>query len=77
MKTLALRQIGNSQGIILEKTILELIGADQKNTVFAIRVEDGELILRPLNAKEQKEMIKRAAKEITQEQAPILKKLAK
>lgn len=77
MKTLALRQIGNSQGVLLEKTILELIGADQKNTVFALRIENGELILRPLTRAEQKEMIKKAAKDITDEQAPILKKLAK
>lgn len=77
MKTLALRQIGNSQGVLLEKTILELIGADQKNTVFALRIENGELILRPLTRAEQKEMIKKAAKDITEEQAPILKKLAK
>ncbi len=77
MKTLALRQIGNSQGVLLEKTILELVGADQKNTVFALRIEGGELILRPLTRAEQKEMIKKAAAGITEEQAPILKKLAK
>lgn len=77
MKTLALRQIGNSQGVLLEKTILELIGADQKNTVFALRIENGELHLRPITKAEQKELIKKAAKGITEEQAPILKKLAK
>lgn len=77
MKTLALRQIGNSQGVLLEKTILELIGADQKNTVFALRIENGELHLRPITKSEQKELIKKAAKGITEEQAPILKKLAK
>lgn len=77
MKTLALRQIGNSQGVLLEKTILELIGADQKNTVFALRIENGELHLRPITTAEQKELIKKAAKGITEEQAPILKKLAK
>jgi len=55
----------------------QLLGADQKNTVFAIRIEDGALILRPLTRAEQKEMIKKAAKGITEEQAPILKKLAK
>jgi len=77
MKTLALRQIGNSQGIILEKTILELIGADEKTAVFALRVEKGELILRPLSREEQKAMIKKAAKSVSEDQAPILKKLAK
>ena len=77
MKTLALRQIGNSQGVLLEKTILELIGADQKNTVFALRIENGELHLRPITKAEQKELIKKAAKGIAEEQAPILKKLAK
>ena len=77
MKTLALRQIGNSQGVLLEKTILELIGADDKNTVFALRIENGELHLRPITKAEQKELIKKAARGVTQEQAPILKKLAK
>lgn len=77
MKTLALRQIGNSQGVLLEKTILELIGADQKNTVFALRIENGEIHLRPITKAEQKELIKKAAKGISEEQAPILKKLAK
>lgn len=77
MKTLALRQIGNSQGVLLEKTILELIGADQKNTVFALRIENGELHLRPITKAEQKELIKKTVKGITEEQAPVLKKLAK
>ena len=77
MKILALRQIGNSQGVLLEKTLLELVGADQKNVVFAVKVEGGEIILRPLTRAEQKEMIKRAAKDIIEEQASILKKLAK
>ena len=77
MKTLALRQIGNSQGVLLEKTILELIGADDKNTVFALRIENGELHLRPITKAEQKELIKKAARGVTREQAPILKKLAK
>jgi antitoxin component of MazEF toxin-antitoxin module len=77
MKTLALRQIGNSQGVLLEKTVLELIGADEKNTVFALRIENGELHLRPVTKSEQKELIKKAAKGITQEQSTVLKKLAK
>lgn len=77
MKTVALRQIGNSQGVLLEKTILELIGADEKNTVFALRIENGEIHLRPVTKTEQKELIKKAARSVTQEQAPILKKLAK
>lgn len=77
MKTLALRQIGNSQGVLLEKTVLELIGADEKNTVFALRIENGELHLRPVTKSEQKELIKKAAKSITQEQSTVLKKLAK
>ncbi len=76
MKTIALRQIGNSQGVILEKTILELVGADEKNSVFAMKIENGEIRLRPLTRAEQKEMIKKASKEIAQDQAPILKKLA-
>lgn len=77
MKTVALRQIGNSQGVLLEKTILELIGADSQNTVFTLRIENGELHLRPITKAEQKELIKKAAQGVTQEQSSILKKLAK
>ncbi len=77
MKTLPLRKIGNSQGIILEKTILELIGADEKTAVFAVQVDNGALVLRPLSREEQKAMIKKAARAVAEDQAPILKKLAK
>lgn len=77
MKTVALRQIGNSQGIILEKTILELVHADEKNAVFDVQVEGNKIVLRPLSKAEQKAMIMKAAQEVTDEQAPILKKLAK
>ena len=77
MKTVALRQIGNSQGIILEKTILELVHADEKNAVFDVQVEGNKIVLRPLSKAEQKAMIMKAAQDVTDEQAPILKKLAK
>ncbi|MCB0367776.1 MAG: hypothetical protein H6624_02480 [Bdellovibrionaceae bacterium] len=76
MKTLPLRKIGNSQGVILEKTILELVGADDQNAVFALNIENGEIRLRPLTRAEQKEMIKKAAKKVTKDQARILKKLS-
>lgn len=80
MKTLALRKIGNSQGVILEKTILELIGADEhsdeQSIVFVLKVKDGEIRLRPLTRAEQKEMIRKASKKVAVDQAPILKKLA-
>jgi antitoxin component of MazEF toxin-antitoxin module len=76
MKTIALRKIGNSQGIILEKTILDLVGADQENVVFELKVSEHELSLRPLSRQEQKKMIREAAKAVSQEQEPILKKLA-
>ena len=77
MKTLALRKIGNSQGVILEKTILDLIGADEQNTVFELKIKDDQVILRPLSRSEQKAMIKTAASQVAKDQAPILKKLAK
>ncbi len=53
------------------------IGADERNTVFALRIENGELHLRPMTKAEQKELIKKAARSVTQDQAGILKKLAK
>lgn len=77
MKIVPLRKIGNSQGVLLEKTILELVDVDDKNAVFAVKIENGEIRLRPITKAEQKTLIKKAAKTVMTEQSPILKKLAK
>jgi len=75
MKTAALRKIGNSQGIILDKTLLDLVGADPA-TVFSVRVEGSQLILDPIPRAKQKAMIKEASKKVMKNQASTLKKLA-
>ncbi len=76
MKTAALRKIGNSQGIILDKTLLDLVGADSDSIVFQVKVNDGEISLRPLSRKDQKALIREASELVSNEQQPILKKLA-
>jgi antitoxin component of MazEF toxin-antitoxin module len=75
MKTAALRKIGNSQGVILDKTLLDLVGANSA-TVFSIRVEGSQLILDPISKDKQKAMIKEASKKVIKNQSAILKKLA-
>jgi len=76
MKTVALRKIGNSQGILLDKTLLDLAGAEPDSAVFEVKVNDGEILLKPLSRKQQKDLIRKASSEISKEQQPILKKLA-
>lgn len=61
----------------MEKTILELVNADEKNAVFDVQVDGNKIVLRPLSRAEQKAMIMKAAREVTEEQAPVLEKLAK
>lgn len=42
---LSLRQIGNSQGVVIPKPVLEQLGLDAKAGV-AMTIEDGALVLR-------------------------------
>jgi antitoxin component of MazEF toxin-antitoxin module len=76
MKTIALRKIGNSQGVILDKTILDLVGAGEENVVFELRLKGNEISLRPVDRAEQKKRIREASKAVQRDQRPILKKLA-
>lgn len=41
---------GNSLAVILDKILLEMVGAD-KDTVFEVSVRGGAIVLRPVNAK--------------------------
>lgn len=45
--TLKVRKVGNSSGVILPKSLLEEMGLEEGDEVFAIREADGSLRLTP------------------------------
>ena len=76
MKTSALRKIGNSQGIILDKTILDLVEANRDDAVFKVEIKNGKIVLSLLTKAEQKKVIHKTAQSVAKKQSKILKKLA-
>lgn len=76
MLTKALKKVGNSQAIFLDKTLLGLIGAHE-DTVFKVSVEGSKIVLEPMTQKEFKEEAMNVAKRVMKIHAPTLKKLAK
>ncbi len=77
MKTVALRKIGNSQGVILDKSILDLVEASGPNTVFKLKIKNGAIVLEPLSDADKQKIALNAAEKITKEQKGILDKLSK
>ena len=76
MLTKALKKVGNSQAIFLDKTLLGLIGA-QDDTIFKISIEGSKVILEPITSKEIKEEAMNVAKRVMKTHSATLKKLAK
>jgi antitoxin component of MazEF toxin-antitoxin module len=64
-----LQKIGNSRGIIIDRTILDLLDVPE-DASFEVTQEKGGLFLRPLNAKE-------AYMKVAQKHRKSLDKLAK
>lgn len=73
LKTLA--RHGNSMALVIEKPILELIGA-QPETLFDITTDGKSLIVTPVKTKEQGKKIMDEAEKIKQKYYDVLKKLA-
>lgn len=68
---------GNSLALIIDKPLLRLLNISEK-TNLEILIEDGALIVRPVQGKKvrSKSEIKRIAQEIMDEYADVFKKLA-
>lgn len=47
--SLKIRKIGNSQGVILPKALLDSLGLEEGDDLFVIRGEDGSLRLTPFD----------------------------
>lgn len=69
---------GNSLALIIDKPLLRLLNISEK-TNLEILIEDGALIIRPVQGKKgrSKAEIKRIAEEIMDEYSDVFKKLAK
>lgn len=71
----SLTRHGNSLALVIEKPVLELLGADSK-TVFEITTDGQALILTPIKDAEREKKFKKALKEANKKHKKVLKKLA-
>jgi antitoxin component of MazEF toxin-antitoxin module len=71
-----IQQIGNSQGVIIDKTVLRLVGAEDA-TALDLTVENGAIVLRPIDEAGRKARLEEAAKTVLNKYAPALRKLTK
>ena len=70
-----LTTIGNSQGIIIDRPILELLDID-KDTPLEVRTDGVALIIRPAD-KKRRARVKAATERLMNEHDETLRKLAK
>ena len=71
----SLTRHGNSMALVIEKPILELLGADSK-TLFKITTDGKSLILTPVKNKTRKKKVKEAIEKAKELHHETLKKLA-
>ena len=71
-----LSKVGNSQGILLDKTLLQLVNANAEST-FKISVEGHKIVLEPISQKEIDKLAIDASAKIRETQKNVFKKLAK
>ncbi|MCD8554034.1 AbrB/MazE/SpoVT family DNA-binding domain-containing protein [Seleniivibrio sp.] len=66
---------GNSLALVIEKPVLELLGADAK-TQFKITTDGKALILTPVTDDERQNAFDKALKDINEQYSDALRKLA-
>lgn len=71
-----LTKVGNTQAVVLDRTLLGLIDADTEST-FKISVEGKRIILEAMSAKEVDRLALEASDKIRRTQKNVFKKLAK
>lgn len=71
-----LTKVGNTQAIVLDKTILGLIDADSEST-FKVSIEGKKIVLEPMTQKEVDKLALEASDRIRKTQKNVFKKLAK
>ena len=68
--------IGNSQGVIIDKTVLKLLGADEA-THLDLSIENGAIVLRPVDEKGRRQKFASTAKRVLRKHGDLLRRLAK
>lgn len=71
-----LTTIGNSLGIIIDKSVLDLLGI-QKDTPIEITTDGRRLILEPVEKQARRERLSNAIDRVTKNHAKTVEKLAK
>jgi antitoxin component of MazEF toxin-antitoxin module len=71
-----LTKVGNTQAVVLDKTLLSLVDADTEST-FRISVDGKKIVLEAMSQKEVDRMALEASEKIRKVQKNVFKKLAK
>lgn len=71
-----LTKVGNTQAVVLDKTLLSLVDADTEST-FKISVDGKKIVLEAMTQKEVDRMAMEASDKIRKVQRNVFKKLAK
>lgn len=71
-----LTKVGNTQAVVLDKTLLSLVDADAEST-FKISVDGKRIVLEPLSKKEVDRLALEASNKVRRTQKNVFKKLAK
>jgi len=71
-----LTKVGNTQAVVLDKTLLSLVDADSEST-FKVSIEGKKIILEPMTQAQIDKMALEASQKIRKTQSNVFKKLAK
>lgn len=71
-----LTKVGNTQAMVLDKTLLSLVDAGSDST-FKISVEGKKIVLEPMSQKEVDRLALEASDKVRRTQKNVFKKLAK
>ncbi len=71
-----LTKVGNTQAVVLDKTILGLVDANSDST-FKVSIEGRKIVLELMSQKEVDRLALEASDKIRQTQKNVFKKLAK
>ncbi|HEX8440887.1 AbrB/MazE/SpoVT family DNA-binding domain-containing protein [Archangium sp.] len=73
--TKTLTAIGDSLGLILDKTLLDKLGID-KDMPLEVETDGTSLIIRPVRAEDRRSRVRRATEKMMDAHAETLRKLA-
>jgi len=71
-----LTKVGNTQAVVLDKTLLSLVDADSDST-FKVSIEGKKIVLELMSPKEVEKLALEASDKIRRTQQNVFKKLSK